>query len=145
VLQTMAEIQGLEKNRSNIFLMMTEMYSNALEHGVLNLDSSIKCEENGFSKYYELRQDALNQLDKGKIIISVDHAAQDNKGIITLDIEHDGEGFDYQAVNTCLKENTLKHGRGLALISNLCSKFGFLNEGRQMQVQYEWKYSQNEN
>ena len=141
ILQMNTEIQGLEKSRADIFLVLTEMYSNALEHGLLKLDSEIKNEENGFSKYYEQRQSSLNKLTDAKMTININHSEEDKKGVIVMSVEHDGEGFDYTNINGGLDKNKNQYGRGIALLSNMCKKFNYSNEGRQLQVEYEWEYS----
>ena len=145
LLQAMSDIQGFEKHREKLFLILTEMYSNALEHGLLKLDSRVKAEENGFSKYYELRQSLLNELDDAKMKININHVSDDNKGVAYISVGHDGDGFEYENFDGCLNKTSDQFGRGLVLLSSLCRKYSYSNEGRQMQVEYEWEYSDMDN
>ena len=140
IVHTMTDIQGLQSHREKLYLILSEMYSNALEHGVLKLDSKIKNEENGFLKYYELRESLLKEMVDGKITINIEHIHKDNKGIICILVEDNGDGFDFITVNSQLEDNKNEFGRGLALLSNLCRKYNHFNEGRQLQVEYEWKF-----
>jgi two-component sensor histidine kinase len=48
------EIQGLIEHRESIFLIVTELFANALEHGLLGLDSKMKQSADGFM--YSLTQ-----------------------------------------------------------------------------------------
>lgn len=44
----LSSVGGLKAHRSNIFLLLSEAYNNALDHGVLGLDSNVKHQEDGF-------------------------------------------------------------------------------------------------
>ena len=71
VLQILMECPGLNPYRGRVFTILAELYSNALDHGVLGLNSSLKKSAEGFSAYYNLRKERLKLLDSGfvKIII----------------------------------------------------------------------------
>lgn len=139
LVQTINDIQGFGDHREKIFLILTEMYSNALEHGILNLDSSIKNSEDGFLKYYNLRQKNLDELQHGNIAIDIKHNIEGDKGVVVFAIEHDGETFDYQGIGKKLDKNASNNGRGIGLINDFCRKFEYSNKGRKLSVEYEWK------
>jgi hypothetical protein len=52
---------------------LAELYSNALEHGLLHLDSVLKNSAQGFAKYYALRHERLNALEEGYIRFDIKH------------------------------------------------------------------------
>lgn len=139
ITQSMNEIQGFGTHRENIFLLLSEIYSNVLEHGLLDLDSKLKKSADGFIKYYELRQVRMNELKDAKISIDVDHVSEKEKGILIITMEHNGKEFDYENYSlNSLDENKDKSGRGLALINDLCRKHEYSKEGRKIKVEYEW-------
>jgi two-component system, HptB-dependent secretion and biofilm response regulator len=138
VIQSMVDIQGFGGHREKIFLVLTEMYSNAVEHGLLKLDSIIKNEENGFLKYYELRQARLSELNDGLVLIDVDHYVEGDKGIVSLTMENNGVGFDFKQYISTLNSNVNKSGRGIALIQDLCRKCIYTKDGCKLNVEYEW-------
>lgn len=140
LIQAIADLQGLGNHREKIFLILTEMYSNALEHGILNLESSLKEEENGFIKYYEMRQSRLNELTDGNISIDVKHHVEGSKGIVSITMLHNGDGFDYSKVNDNLDEYNKVSGRGIGLINMLSRKFEYSDGGRKLNIEHEWKY-----
>jgi two-component system, HptB-dependent secretion and biofilm response regulator len=139
LIQTIVNIQGFGGHREKLFLILTEMYSNAVEHGILKLDSSIKEEENGFLKYYDLRQSRLEQLEKGNITIEIEHYIEGEKGVVLFKIENDGAGFDYDKVIANLSKHNNKSGRGIPLLYDLCRKCEYSNGGRKLAVEYEWQ------
>jgi anti-sigma regulatory factor (Ser/Thr protein kinase) len=122
-----------------IFLVLTEMYSNAIEHGILELNSSIKDEDNGFLKYYEMRQTRLNELIEGEVSIDIEHHVEDEKGILSLTMDDGGVGFDYSGIVANLGKNTGNSGRGIALMYDLCRKCTYSNGGRTLNIEYEWQ------
>jgi two-component system, HptB-dependent secretion and biofilm response regulator len=139
IIQALVDMQGFNGHREKIFLILTEMYSNALEHGILELDSSIKEQQNGFNEYYVLRQQKLDKLTEGKILLSVKNFIENGNGVISIAIEDTGKGFDYSKVISELDSNVSNSGRGIALLQNLCRKCEFSHGGRKLNIEYEWQ------
>jgi hypothetical protein len=48
------QVQGLKPYTNTLNTILAELYSNALEHGLLGLDSSLKNSAQGFARYYAL-------------------------------------------------------------------------------------------
>jgi hypothetical protein len=63
------EIEGLGGHRRILYTILTELYTNALDHGVLNLQSSLKDTPDGFTQYYSEREKRLETLSDGHIRI----------------------------------------------------------------------------
>ena len=53
VLQLAGQCEGIQAVRSIIYTVLSEMFNNALEHGLLKLDSKLKADSTGFHQYYE--------------------------------------------------------------------------------------------
>jgi two-component system, HptB-dependent secretion and biofilm response regulator len=53
LLQLLMEVHGLRTQGAVIHAVLAELYANALEHGVLGLDSRIKRNAAGFAQYYQ--------------------------------------------------------------------------------------------
>ena len=49
------EVPGLRPHSSRLYTILAELYSNALEHGVLGLSSRLKSSSDGFGEYYAQR------------------------------------------------------------------------------------------
>lgn len=138
ILQSMIDLQGLQAEREKLFMILSEMYSNALEHGVLGLCSSIKEQEDGFVKYYEQRQSGLEGLDEASLSININNHVENKKGIVSITVEDSGQGFDYSELMGQLQENEKKSGRGIGLIADLSRNFEYSNDGKTLKVEYEW-------
>jgi two-component sensor histidine kinase len=69
-----AHAMGLSKSGGGtFFLVVTELFINALEHGVLGLSSSLKEGADGFERYIEARQQRLQNLQKGQISFALSY------------------------------------------------------------------------
>ena len=138
IMQTIGELQGFGQHREKLFLIMTEMYSNGLEHGILKLDSSMKQETDGFMAYYSERESRLKKLDDANLSISIANHVEGDKGAISISVQDSGDGFDFESYEITLAENKNSSGRGIALIKDLCRKVEYFDGGRMINVEYEW-------
>lgn len=116
---------------SDISTIITELFANSLEHGLLNLSSSLKQEEDGFYRYSLLREQRLAMLEEGEIIIKI--AYLPSHASLSMTVTDTGCGFDYSKIHSSLESNTF-HGRGLALVSALCDDIQVSEEGRRVTV-----------
>lgn len=138
LLQILTTVPGLSHLSSQIFMILSELYSNALEHGVLNLNSDKKSSPEGFSQYYEERKDRLTHLKSGYVKLSAKVVSGEHKRSLILTVEDSGKGFDYINVNDNLFNSELLHHRGLALLNRLCSKLEFTKGGSTVTAHYHW-------
>ena len=53
-------------------LVVVELINNAIDHGVLKLESALKAEANGFTRYYKERERRLADLNSGWIEVSIE-------------------------------------------------------------------------
>jgi two-component system, HptB-dependent secretion and biofilm response regulator len=140
LVQRMVDIQGFGDHREKIFLILTEMYSNTVEHGILDLNSAIKEEEDGFEKYYDMRQLRLDELTGGNVSIDIKHYIEGKKGIISITMKDNGAGFDYTQTLADISIETRKSGRGISLLNDLCRKVEYSDGGRNLNIEYEWEF-----
>ncbi len=127
------DIKGVSEHRANLFLLLSEAYNNALDHGVLNLNSEIKSQEDGFTLFYAHRQDALDKLDFGRITINADY--QPENKCIHFSIIDTGSGFDIDK-DMSLSDGEFPFGRGLGLIREIASKVSYNDLGNQIDIVY---------
>lgn len=139
VLQILTTVPGLSRFSSQIFMILSELYSNALEHGVLNLSSDKKSSSDGFSRYYEERERNLANLKEGYVKISIKVTSDGNSRALILYVEDSGSGFDFQDVNYDISNTELLYNRGLALLDQLCSKLEFSKGGSAVTAHYRWQ------
>lgn len=120
-------------HRNQIFLIFTELFNNALDHGILRLDSSLKHQPDGFERYFEQRRQRLADLQHGVLEIDLERLRQQGHEILTVHIKDSGDGFEYKLFSGIdIGYSTKPSGRGLALIHTLCSKVEFACNGSEI-------------
>lgn len=129
-------IQGIELHREKIFTIISELYSNALEHGVLGLDSKLKDSADGFEEYYRLRAERMKNID-GHFIELAFSFHKEESNFVALTLTDSGQGFDFTSMLKGFHENGEAHGRGLALLNSLCASMEYANEGKTVKVIYK--------
>jgi hypothetical protein len=114
--------------------VLSELFANAIEHGLLKLNSAIKEEPDGFFLFYQLREEKIRQLDDSAWIeLIINYNPTLNR--VTLELEHNGDGFDYQALHG-EGNSTKTHGRGIVLASELCDSLEYFKQGCKVKAIY---------
>ncbi|MBI6974722.1 MULTISPECIES: fused response regulator/phosphatase [Pseudomonas] len=139
LLQLLLEIHGLREQGGALYSVMAELYSNALEHGVLGLDSRLKRDAQGFAQYYRQRHERLAQLDSGYVRVHVQVVPTDKGGKLTLRVEDSGQGFDVEQELARPVDIDRLSGRGLSLVRQLSSAVGWSDGGRSVCVEFCWE------
>tara|TARA_R110000868_G_scaffold314898_1_gene575840 strand:- start:2278 stop:3954 length:1677 start_codon:yes stop_codon:yes gene_type:complete len=116
--------------RKRAFTVFAELVNNALDHGVLSLDSSLKNDFSGFADYLEQREIALGDLSQqDKLSIELNYSNE--SGEISFNVKDSGKG--YQQVIEAQEDSTLS-GRGLILIEKLTKEFTVHQPGNRSSV-----------
>jgi serine phosphatase RsbU (regulator of sigma subunit) len=131
------ETVGLDEHRATLFTLLTELYINALDHGVLGLSSKLKDTSDGFTHYLQKRGRLLARLDKGYITIGLKIEPNSTGGKIIITIEDSGKGFDFRKERTATSDTALC-GRGLLLINELCESLEYYDPGNKVVAIYAW-------
>ncbi|MFT6344886.1 MAG: DNA-binding response OmpR family regulator/anti-sigma regulatory factor (Ser/Thr protein kinase) [Paraglaciecola sp.] len=125
---------GLHSIHSDLFTVLSELYNNALEHGVLELDSALKQSEDGFFAYYALREEKLSVLTSARIIISA-HYHPDEK-TLAIRIIDSGTGFKHKHMLN-LDNVEKSYGRGISLVKELSDSVTYGNNGNTVDVVFK--------
>lgn len=139
LLQLLLEIHGLRGQSAALYSVMAELYSNALEHGVLGLDSRLKRDVQGFADYYRQRNERLALLSSGYIRVHIDVLPTGAGGCLNLRIEDSGAGFDVETVLARPLDIDRLSGRGLNLVRQLSSHVRWSDGGRSVCVEFCWE------
>lgn len=137
-LQMVMDLQGIHEHRERLYLILSELFSNALDHGLLRLDSAVKSTPGGFAEYYAARERALGELTEGRIRLNVRHVPTAKGGRLSVLVEDSGPGFRDTGVAVSLADNTQPGGRGLAMLRSLCKEVIFHGGGNHVEAIYEW-------
>jgi CheY-like chemotaxis protein/anti-sigma regulatory factor (Ser/Thr protein kinase) len=124
------------RNHSDVlFTLLSEIYSNAVEHGLLKLNSELKSSPEGFEEYYSLRKQALDALIEGRVDLEIEIKAGDCEHL-WITMTDTGEGFDYQNQEEIEEEDEFSFGRGMTLIRSLVETCEYSNGGRTLTLSY---------
>ncbi len=137
MLDSLMQIQGLSSFREQLFTIMTELYVNALDHGVLKLVSALKKDAAGFAEYFRLREERLQNLD-GVVHLQFKHVPTNSGGRLTIRIEDSGDGFDTSVLLSNIEEHDGFSSRGIALVRGLCDSLDYSEGGRVVEAVFSW-------
>lgn len=134
----LVQIAPLRHRAGAIYTVLTELYANALEHGVLLLDSSMKCDAEGFARYYQERQRRLNTLADGWVAIDLSVRSDEAQGCLRITVRDSGPGFD--VARTLDKPYCAQclGGRGLRMIRQMSERFYWEPDGKTLNVEFYW-------
>lgn len=139
LLQLLQEIHGLRAQSGALHSVLTELYSNALEHGVLGLDSALKRNAHGFASYYQMREKRLQALSEGFIRVYLRVEPDRQGGRLIIEVEDSGKGFNVSKVLARPVSEQGLCGRGLSLIRRLSRRAEWADEGRRACVEFAWE------
>ncbi len=122
VRQWLSRHVAIRPDKEVIFMVVAELFNNALEHGVLNLSSEVKSEEGGFEKYYKLRQKLLQELKEGWVRMELSISCHFP---MTLCVEVSDSGKGISPLNLSLDDSDDAFGRGLPMVKAICRELEF--------------------
>lgn len=128
-------IDALKEHAGQIFIILSELVANALDHGLLRLDSTLKTSSEGFAVYAAQRQKALQVLEQGFIDVQLEVLRRDGRKMARITVRDSGPGFDWAA---CVQapDNAL-HGRGITLVRRLSHEMRYVGVGNEVVVYYD--------
>ncbi len=142
LLNLVMEVPELRVRSGDIYKIIQELYSNALERGLLGLVSSIKSSPEGFVEYYRLKDARQEQLLGQLIRVQAEHQTTENGGVLFIRVEDSGPGFDHRGLIDGLQRGDpgigAVSGRGIVLLNRLCRKVSYSGRGNCVDVEYAW-------
>lgn len=146
LVNVISEVPGLRQNSSVLYTVLSELFNNALEHGVLGLSSAIKSSPSGFADYYRLRKQGLQNLTDAFVKFDFRHELYDCSGLLTITVSDSGQGFNFHGkVNKDSGEAYAPEqyfGRGLTLIASICESVEVLAPGSRVQICFRWHFEE---
>lgn len=119
---------------AKLYLVLSELVSNALDHGVLALDSSVKLEPDGFQRYLAMRSDKLAALDEGTIEVAITTLEGHGRTRLRMEVTDSGAGFDFARVLMHTPDESAPFGRGIPLVKRLCESMEYRGRGNEVEV-----------
>ena len=131
------QIRILSERRAHIFLIVAELFKNALDHGILELNSQLKELPDGFEQYMRVRAERLSALRVGQIEIELKPLRQAAESFVQIRVKDSGRGFDHKEVlQGRTDHSTRQQGRGIALVRDFCESVTYLGNGNEVIARY---------
>lgn len=147
IMSQINEIEGDGEHWQGLYTILTELFINALDHGVLELSSKLKNSAEGFAQYFNEREKRLKYLNEGFINIAISYHSLVAGGKMIISIKDSGEGFDSLQL---VKSNSLAidnkqalSGRGIELVNQLADSLEYQENGTLVEVTYIWQNIKN--
>ena len=132
LLNIAGQIEG-GKTDGKLFLVLSELFNNALDHGVLKLDSALKNQPEGMELYFAEREARLAELENGQIVMHLEKLGCAPCSCLKILLKDSGEGFDFaSSLSANLRQNRLRHGRGVALLTSMCNALQYYGNGSEV-------------
>lgn len=124
-------------HRANLFVIFSELFNNAFDHGLLLLDSRMKAAADGMERYLGLRQRRLKQLHEGSIEIELELQPGPDGVKLMIRVRDSGDGFDWRRhAREPEPDETTPHGRGIAMVRQLCADLEYRGSGNEVVAWY---------
>ncbi len=137
-LEPLQLLNGLEAHVGALQTIITELFTNALEHGLLKLDSRMKSTPEGFESYYMERAQRLQAYRGGMITLQLDFEPNTDGGQIHIRVSDNGSGFSEQDIPSSPNDPGRPWGRGIALVRDLCQSVVYSQGGTVVDAYYSW-------
>lgn len=124
--------------RADISFIINELFINALDHGLLRLESAIKEQDEGLLEYFSQREKRLAALNNGHINVEISCDVTDGVGTFVIHCGDSGPGFDFVAALKTTEQDWLTSGRGLRTIDAMCDNLSANEIGNSITVIYRW-------
>jgi len=136
--QIIAKLDATCEHHSALFMILSELFNNALDHGLLQLNSVLKLQVDGFEKYLDLRDERLRALQEGKIEIEISLCTIEGKQAVKIRVMDTGSGFDYAEFEHVAMEEkgSTPFGRGIALVKSIACKLQYSEQGNEVIAYY---------
>ncbi len=127
----------LRNHKENIYLILSELFTNAMDYGLLGLDPTKKQDPQSFEEYHATREINISVLKEGWIRIGLEVFEQSSGGErLVVRVEDSGSGFDYNKALPALSENLALGGRGIPLVRSLCQELVYEGSGNRVRAVY---------
>lgn len=134
---TLANFESARMHTGVLFGILTELFNNALDHGVLGLAVALKHQHDGMDAYLASRAKRLAELQAGSIEIALEQGCDEHGEHLIIICRDSGAGFDYKVVG---RDDGIGarvvFGRGLKLVRSQCRSLHFNAAGNEALAVY---------
>ena len=113
---------------AELYTIACELFSNAVDHGLLRLDSAMKSQPGGFDEYYRRREATLRELTTGSVVVEFEVPPQTGRRFATIRVSDQGPGIPESALKAA-RDPKARSGRGLQLVTELGGELRIVSPG----------------
>ncbi len=134
--QLLTSLMGKREKHTKINMILSELYCNSLDHGILNLDSSIKSTPQGFMDFYDQKSKRLEALGAGEVEIILSNKKQQKGSQLSITFQDSGKGFDTSNLDKVVNmdSNEGYSGRGYPLMQSYCESVRYNDKGNRVET-----------
>lgn len=143
VLGFITQVRILKPHQGALFLIISELFNNALDHGLLGLSSARKHGEGGFENFLQERAERLERLQSGYVFMYFHVHQQGRQAVLDITLQDSGPGFDFAALADDQEvsagtraDDGRAYGRGIALVRSLCVQVVYSGTGNKVWARY---------
>ncbi|HZW25701.1 MAG TPA: SpoIIE family protein phosphatase [Gallionella sp.] len=136
--EIVGKIHAATEHHAALYVILSELFNNALDHGLLKLDSGLKHGADGFEHYLHLREERLNSLASASIEIEIERVEIEGRYGVKIRVTDSGDGFNHAALFAGAGEPSMsaQYGRGLALVRGVAYRIEFAGKGNEVVAYY---------
>jgi hypothetical protein len=137
IMNWLDQLQIGAHHRGQAFLVLGELFNNALDHGVLQLDSRFKQDPNGFEQYINMRERRLATLADCSVEVDLERFQLDDQDRLRITVRDSGPGFDFAGMiaNREAAPDQFS-GRGILLVKQMCLSLDYSGKGNEATAVY---------
>lgn len=132
-------IPHIGAHRSALYTVLSELYSNALDYGVLGLESVCKADAERFQAYVVQREQRLASATEGFVRLEVTYTRLAQGGEVVIMVTDSGPGFEYD----CGSAGEAGE-QGLRIVRGLCRSLVYNARGNVATATYAWSGAETE-
>ena len=130
----LGSMPNVSRHKGVLHVLLTEIYTNSLDHGILKIKSASKTDGEQFVKYYERRNVALSKLDSASINFDFNFLVKNDNQYLEIQVNDSGEGYKKEDLKNA---DDISHGRGLGIISSFSEEVLISHDGSAMNILYK--------
>lgn len=130
LLGLVGQFEGMGASTGLLFVVLSELFNNALDHGLLRLDSRLKLAAGGMEAWLLERERRLTQLDQGEVEFELEQFVEGGRSWLRVGCRDSGGGFDLgQLPPPAGHDGDMPFGRGIALLRAMCANVQYNEAG----------------
>ena len=127
------ELRLVSRSDSAVFVVLSELFNNAVDHGLLRLGSQNAGRD--AERYIAERARRLAELETGSLQIAAERIVVGERPALRLVIRNTGDGFDHASVLRLMRAQTANGPPGgMRIVRDLCSTLEYRDGGREVEA-----------